>query len=105
MKPAFVVVGAHVLLVTACWLTVQILSALNCGLCNPIEFLASIVFILLILPGLKSFGMLIPYSINETASVSFAREAVSLITTEAALFTLVLLLTLLATNLRRHFQS
>ena len=61
------------------------------GACQPIAFSSAIAYFLLILPGLKTIGLLVPYHVQELTALTFLRETLSFIATALAMFSVVLL--------------
>ena len=68
--------------------------------CQAISFGCALAFFLLILPGLKTVGLLVPYSINEHQMIALAREGLSLVATAALLFFVALLFARLVARAR-----
>jgi hypothetical protein len=103
MKVALQIVKIHALLVIVLWLLAHVDSAFECGgLCGPVSYASALAFFILILPGFKTVGLLIPYAIDEPGIVSFFRDFASLITTDVALFALVFVLFRLVTYVRNQ---
>jgi hypothetical protein len=75
------------------------------GACQPISFSSAIAYFLLILPGLKTIGLLVPYHVQESSVLSLLREALSFIATALALFSVVLLIERAVSRARGRRQA
>ena len=100
MKIVLRIVRIHALLAIVLWLLAHVESMFQCGPCGAISYSTALAFFILILPGFKTVGQLIPYAINEPSFISFIREFASLIATEVMLFALVFILLKAVTHVR-----
>ena len=73
--------------------------------CQAVSFGSAMAYYLLILPGLKTVGLLVPYGINEHQALTLVREGLSLLATAALIFLVTLLLARLMTKARASRQA
>jgi len=106
MKVALHIVRIHALLVMVLWLLAHVDSAFQCGgLCGPISYISALAFFILVLPGFKTVGQLIPYAIDEPGILGFVRELASLLATDVILFALVFVLVKVVTHVRNRARA
>ena len=68
--------------------------------CHALSFGGALAYYVLLLPGLRTIGMLVPYSDNESLWVSLTREGLSLAATAVALYVVLTLLLRLISAVR-----
>jgi len=91
MRAAFRIARTYALLGVVLWLLAHVDSLLDAGgIWGAVSFTGATAFYVLILPGLKTFGLLVPYSVNEAIAVSLMREAISLLATAVFIFVVAL---------------
>lgn len=75
------------------------------GVCQVVSFGSAMTYYLLILPGLKTIGLLVPYDVQELQALTLVREGASLAATAIMFFVVVLFFVRVTAKARARGQA